>query len=46
MLQALRDTATPVTRIGHIVDGNSVRALDAAGAEWQPPRSGYAHFAG
>jgi len=46
VLQALRDTATPATRIGRIVDGDSVRALDAAGAEWQPPRSGYAHFAG
>jgi len=44
--RALRETATPVARIGRVVAGDSVRALDAAGADWQPPRSGYAHFAG
>ena len=46
VLQALRDAATPATRIGRIVAGDAVRALDPAGAEWQPLRSGYAHFSG
>ncbi len=44
--QALRDAATPATRIGRIVAGDKVRVFDPAGVEWQPPRSGYAHFAG
>ena len=37
-------TATPFTRIGRIVAGSGVRALDAAGREWQPERAGYEHF--
>jgi len=36
---------TPATRIGRIVGGSGVRALRADRSEWQPPRSGYAHFA-
>jgi len=42
--QALQDAATPATRIGRIVAGEVVRALDPAGAEWRSPRGGYAHF--
>ncbi len=34
----------PVTRIGNIVAGQGVRALDADGNPWQPPRAGYTHF--
>lgn len=37
-------TATPFTRIGRIVEGGGVRALDAAGREWRPERPGYEHF--
>jgi thiamine-monophosphate kinase len=36
--------ATPVARIGRIVDGTAVRALLADGAEWSPPQHGYEHF--
>ncbi|NZA28389.1 thiamine-phosphate kinase [Luteimonas sp. SJ-92] len=35
-----------VTRIGAVVAGERVRALDAQGAEWTPERSGHDHFAG
>ncbi|MFC3551538.1 thiamine-phosphate kinase [Lysobacter cavernae] len=40
-----RATATPITWIGRIVAGEGVRVFDADGAEWQPPRHGYEHFA-
>ena len=36
--------ALPLTRIGRIVDGAGVLALDAEGRPWQPPRAGYTHF--
>lgn len=39
------ETGLGVTRIGRIVAGGTVRALRADGEDWQPPRSGYAHFA-
>lgn len=42
--QALDSTGTQATRIGRIVAGQGVKALDADGNEWQPPRKGYAHF--
>ncbi|GAB1408504.1 thiamine-phosphate kinase [Thermomonas brevis] len=32
------------TRIGRIVEGQGVVALDADGAAWQPARAGYQHF--
>ena len=35
-----------MTRIGRIVEGDAVRAMDADGHAWQPPRPGYQHFAG
>lgn len=36
--------ALPLTRIGRVVDGAGVLALDAEGRPWQPPRAGYTHF--
>ncbi|KAF1713273.1 thiamine-phosphate kinase [Pseudoxanthomonas sangjuensis] len=43
--QALDFAETPGTRIGRIVAGTGVKALDAEGNEWQPPQAGYVHFA-
>ncbi|MGH8072931.1 MAG: thiamine-phosphate kinase [Lysobacter sp.] len=37
-------TVTPITRIGRMVEGEGVRALDRDGARWQPRQSGYVHF--
>lgn len=34
----------PVTRIGRIVDGAGVCAVDAQGARWQSSVAGYSHF--
>jgi thiamine-monophosphate kinase len=42
---AMREAQTPVTRIGHIVAGDGVRAFDANDGEWRPARGGYVHFA-
>lgn len=33
-----------ITRIGRITGGDGVIAVDAAGAPWRPPRTGYDHF--
>ena len=33
-----------VARIGRIIEGEGVVALDAGGNRWVPPRRGYAHF--
>lgn len=33
-----------MTRVGRIVAGEGVRALQADGSEWQPSTPGYAHF--
>ncbi|WP_028916460.1 thiamine-phosphate kinase [Pseudoxanthomonas sp. J35] len=41
---ALELACVDATRIGRIVAGSGVRALDAHGRPWQPPRSGYVHF--
>lgn len=43
--RALDFAETPGTRIGRIVAGSGVKALDAEGNEWQPPRLGFKHFA-
>ncbi|MFT3755828.1 MAG: thiamine-phosphate kinase [Pseudoxanthomonas sp.] len=43
--QALDAAATPGTRIGRVVVGSGVKALDGEGKQWQPPRAGYQHFA-
>lgn len=42
---AMDAAGTAATRIGSIVAGQGVRALDADGNPWQPPRRGYDHFA-
>jgi thiamine-monophosphate kinase len=39
-------TATAITRIGRMTAGEGVRALDADGGQWHPPRTGYMHFSG
>ncbi len=41
---ALEQVGVEATRIGRVVRGEAVRAVDADGATWQPPRSGYVHF--
>lgn len=41
-LAAQADTA--VTRIGTVIEGQGVQAVDAAGAAWNAPRAGYEHF--
>ncbi|MFT4249286.1 MAG: thiamine-phosphate kinase [Pseudomonas sp.] len=43
--QAMQFAEVAVTRIGRIVEGAAVVALDAAGHPWTPPRTGYQHFA-
>lgn len=42
--EAARKAGIPVTRIGRIVEGAGVQALDADDLPWQPPRKGYTHF--
>lgn len=44
VVEASRRIKVPVTRIGRIVAGDEVQALDADDRPWQPPRSGYEHF--
>ena len=44
IVQALDFTKVSATRIGRIVAGQGVRALDTEGMPWLPARSGYAHF--
>ena len=41
---ALEQVDVDGARIGRIVEGQGVRALDAAGQPWQPGRAGYQHF--
>jgi thiamine-monophosphate kinase len=40
-----RASGVDATRIGRIIEGEGVVALDAGGKRWFPPRGGYAHFA-
>ena len=42
--ETARKAGNPVTRIGCIVEGAGVQALDADDLAWQPPRKGYTHF--
>lgn len=42
--QAMDFAGVVATRIGRIVAGRDVRALDGDGTEWRPPRAGYQHF--
>lgn len=44
IVQALDFTEVYATRIGCIVAGQGVVALDAEGMPWLPPSSGYTHF--
>ena len=41
---ALEQAQVEATRIGRVVAGEGVRALDADGGTWQPERGGYVHF--
>jgi thiamine-monophosphate kinase len=43
--QALAFAGIEGTTIGRVVAGDRVTVLDAMGQPWQPPRSGYQHFA-
>ena len=40
------DTGVPLSRIGRVVAGDEVVALDRNGDTWQPPRRGFDHFTG
>jgi len=42
--QALAFAGVEGTRLGRAVAGEGVRVLDAQGAEWAPPSTGYQHF--
>lgn len=44
IVQALDLAGVDATRIGRVVAGGGVRALDAQGGEWQPRQAGYEHF--
>ena len=44
IVQALDFTEVAATRIGRILAGQGVIALDEEGSPWQPPSSGYTHF--
>lgn len=44
ILRAMDTAHTRATRIGRIVDGSDVRALDASGKKWEPQRTGFNHF--
>jgi thiamine-monophosphate kinase len=41
---AARRAGTAVTRIGRVRTGSGVRAVDARGVAWSPPRAGHVHF--
>jgi thiamine-monophosphate kinase len=43
--QAAAACGVRVTRIGRVLEGEGVRAFDAAGRAWQPPCTGWVHFA-
>lgn len=36
--------ATPITRIGRMIEGEGVRAIGRDGAPWHPRKAGYVHF--
>jgi thiamine-monophosphate kinase len=44
LLRVCESVGTVVTRIGRIVSGSEVVALDADGRAWHPSRHGYDHF--
>ena len=43
---AARGARIAVTRIGRIVEGHGVRAMDANATPWVPANAGYRHFSG
>jgi thiamine-monophosphate kinase len=43
--RAAAETGVAFTRIGEVVSGERVRAFDGNKCEWQPPHTGYIHFA-
>jgi thiamine-monophosphate kinase len=43
--QIAQETTTLITRVGHIVAGQGVRALQEYGRVWEPPSKGFVHFA-
>ena len=45
IVAAMRTAGVQATRIGNVVAGQGVRALDADGNLWRSPRHGYEHFA-
>jgi thiamine-monophosphate kinase len=45
LLRACESVGVAVTRIGRIVPGSGVTALDTDGRVWHPSRHGYDHFA-
>ncbi len=45
VIQALDFAEVAATRVGRIVAGHGVLALDAEGKQWRPLRPGYEHFA-
>ncbi len=44
IMQAMDFAGVAATRIGRVVPGQGVRALDDCGVEWRPARTGYQHF--
>ena len=42
---AAASAGVEVTRVGVVVEGRGVQALDASGREWRPERAGHEHFA-
>ncbi|MBC7991042.1 MAG: thiamine-phosphate kinase, partial [Luteimonas sp.] len=36
--------STPITRIGRVLPGSGVQAVDATGEVWTPASAGYEHF--
>ncbi len=44
ILQAMDFAGVAATRIGRIVAGQGVQALDGSGAQWHPAAPGYQHF--
>ncbi len=44
ILEAARQSATPVTEIGRVEEGEGIALMDASGREIPLPRQGYTHF--
>ena len=44
IVAAAASISTPITRIGRVVAGSGVQAVDAQGEVWTPASAGYEHF--